>query len=267
MTDINSMIIYGGAGVGKTFVTAQVMPDALWLVTRKSNLGGYNTWVRQNPKEAAARNLKLIEKAVVPIPRMVADADGNMLRADVREIIRGMVQEYVKKAMAGDTKVRGIVFDELSIIAKWVFDAIKEEERNGFEVINQIKEWVAELCEISAVTELPMAFLCHAKDPAFHDKGPKEGSLKYKGGPAMPVGTMIAEVCALPDAVLHMDVESGGLKGSRRVIRTEAHPHWERKCRVWGTPPVMEPDLRPLLAQAGWNFPGYTAELPQAAAK
>ena len=254
MADINSFIIYGHTGTGKTFMTAQVMSDALWLVTRKSNLGAYDSWLRQNPEEAAALGLKPI-KAVVPIPRLMASESGELVPTDVRGLIKEMVTEYVRKAMKGETKVRGIVFDELSVIAKWVYDSIKSQERNGFEVISQIKQWVGELCEISTVTELPMAFVCHSKDPAYWEDGPKRGMLKYKGGPAMPVGTMIAEVCALPDAVLQADVEPQGVDEVRRVVRTQTHPMWERKCRVWGTEPTIEPDLRPLLTKAGWNFP------------
>lgn len=254
MTDINSFIVYGHTGVGKTFVTAQVMSNALWLVTRKSNLGGYHTWLRANPEEAAARGLKPIE-SVVQIPRLMPNENGELQPTDVRELIKQIVTEYVRKAIKGETKVHGIVFDELSVIASWVYDGIKAKERNGFAVISAIKSWMSELCEISAVTNLPMAFVCHSKDPAYWEEGSKRGTLKYKGGPAMPVGTMIAQVCALPDAVLQVDVEPSGLDTVRRVIRTEAHPHWERKVRVWGVDPVIEPDLRPLLTKAGWNFP------------
>jgi hypothetical protein len=251
------------------------MPDALWVVTRESNLGGYNTWVRgEGAAEAASLGLRQImsrkecEKrgvdpntcntAVVQVPRMLPQTDnkGNVSiqKTDVREFIRTIVGEYVVKAQKGETKARGIVFDELSILAKWVYDMIKERERNGFEVIAQIKEWVGEMCEISTMSGLPMAFLCHSKDTTFWEDGPKKGKVKYKGGPAMPVGTMIADVCALPDAVLQVDLEETGMDSSTRVIRTEAHPRWERKCRVWGVEPTIEPDLRPLLTKAGWNF-------------
>lgn len=254
MADINSMIIYGHTGVGKTYITAQVMSDALWIVTRKSNLGGYHTWLRNNPEDAAKLGLKPIE-SVVQVPRMLPNEVGALQPTDVRALIKELVTAYVKKAMTGETKVRGIVFDELSVLSKWVYDGIKKTERNGFEVIAKIKEWVGELCEISAVTELPMAFICHSKDPAFWEEGQKRGQIKYKGGPAMPVGTMIAEVCALPDAVLQVDVVQDGMDSVRRVIRTQAHPQWERKCRVWGVAPEIEPDLRPLLTEAGWTFP------------
>lgn len=253
-TDINSFIVYGHTGVGKTFLTAQVMHDALWLVTRKSNVGGYNTWLRKNPEEAAKLGMGPI-KSIVQIPKMMPAEDGSgLVPTDVRALISEIVTEYVNKAIKGETKVRGLVFDELSILAKWVYDDIRKKERNGFAAIGQIKEWMSELCEISAVTGLPMAFICHSKDPAYWEDGAKKGKLKYKGGPAMPIGTMIAEVCALPDAVLQVDVEQEGFDGTKRVIKTEAHPYWERKCRVWGIDPVIEPDLRPLLTEAGWTF-------------
>lgn len=252
MAKINSMIVYGPAGVGKTTLVARVMSDALWVVTRESNLGGYHTWLEQNSEEAAALNLNPI-RAIYEVNRMTATPEGDLVAADVRGTIDAIVREYVGKAVRGETKVRGIVFDELSVLAKWVFDAMKEGERDGFKPISYIKQWVGELCEIASVTRLPMAFICHTKEPAFHEEGNKKGQIKYRGGPAMPVGTMIAEVCALPDAVFKMDVEQAGMDKTKLVIRTAAHPHWERKCRVWGTPPIMEPDLRPVLTSAGWT--------------
>lgn len=258
MADINSFIIYGHTGVGKTFVTAQIMSDALWLVTRKSNLGGYNTWLKAEPEEAKRLGLQPI-RSVIQVPRMAADPEtGELVMNDVRQFIKEVVSSYIMKVQKGEARSRGIVFDELSVLARWAFEAIKLEEKNGFEVIAQIKNWVAELCEISAVTELPMAFICHTKDPAYHEEGLKKGTLKYKGGPAMPVGTMIAEVCALPDAVLQVDVERSGVNAVKRVIRTEASPTMERKCRVWGVDPVIEPDLRPLMTKAGWSFEANT---------
>lgn len=255
MADINSLIVYGHTGVGKTTLVANIMSNALWVVTRKSNLGGYHTYIRQNPEEAAAQGLTPITK-IIQVPRMLPnEKTGQLEKTDVRQFIKELVGEYVKAVQSGAAQgMHGIVFDELSVLSKWVYDYIKANERNGYEVIAQIKEWVGELCEISAATDLPMAFICHTKDPAYHEDGPKKGSIKYRGGPAMPVGTMVAEVCALPDAVLQVDLEREGVDGVKRVIRTEPTPSWERKCRVWGTPATMEPDLRPLLTKAGWNF-------------
>lgn len=255
MADINSFIVYGHTGTGKTFLTAQVMSNALWVVTRKSNLGAYHSWIREHPNDAVALGLKPIE-SVVQMPRLMPNREtGELEPTDIRGLINDLVKEYVKKAVNGDTKVRGIVFDELSVIATWVHDAIAANERNGYDVIKKIKSWVRDLCEISTATELPMAFICHTKDPAYWEDGTRKGQLKYKGGPAMPIGTMIADLCSLPDAVLQVEVEHAGMDSVRRVIRTEAHPQWQRKCRVWGVAPTIEPDLRPLLTKAGWTFP------------
>ncbi len=109
------------------------------------------------------------------------------------------------------------------------------------------------MCEIPVATDKPMCLICHAQDPKFDEGATKP---KYKGGPAMPIGTVVAEVCALPDAVLQLEVQQVDPLSDdiKRVFKTEAHPEWERKCRLWGTASEIEPDLRNLLQQAGWEL-------------
>lgn len=270
MADINSFIVYGHPKSGKTTMTAHVMNNAVWVVTRKENLGGFNSWLRQNPDEAAKHKLRYImpredaEKAgldlaevntsVVQVPRMLATPEGKLVRNDVPAFIKNIAESYVAKVSAGQAKTRGIVFDELSVLARWAYEHIKENERNGFEVIARIKDWVGYLCELSAVTHLPMAFICHEKDPSYHEDGPKQGKIKYKGGPAMPVGTLIGEVCSLPDAIFQLVVRQQGVSDTKRVLLTSPHPDYERGVRVWGLEPEMEPDLRVPLSLAGWTF-------------
>jgi hypothetical protein len=250
---INSFILYGQPGIGKTFTTAQVMSDALWIVTRKSNLGGYNSWLEQNPEEAEKLDLKPI-KAVIEVPRMIVDkATGAMLLNDVETVIRTYVQEYIRKVVNNETKVNGIVFDELSIFCDWVYARMAEKTK-GFASWSKIAEWVAEMCDIATATGQHMAFLCHTKDPSTHEEGPLKGHVKYRGGPSMPSGKTVGAVCASVDAVLHLDLETTATGEKRRIIRTDVDSLWERKCRVNGTPAVIGPDLRPLLSKAGWNF-------------
>ena len=256
---INSFILYGAPGMGKTFATAQVMSDALWIVTRKSNLGGYHSWLDQHPEEAEELGLKRI-RAVVEVPRVTVDKEtGAMIPNDVEGTIRHYVQEYTRKVLSGETKVNGIVIDELSIFCEWVYARIAAKTK-GFASWTEIAHWVSEMCDIATVTGQHMAFLCHTKDPANYDDGPLRGQIKYRGGPAMPSGKMISAVCAATDAVLHLDLETSATGEKRRIIRTDVDTHWERKCRVHGTPAIMESDLRPLLSKAGWTFNQQTKE-------
>lgn len=250
---INSFILYGQPGIGKTFTAAQVMSDALWIVTRKSNLGGYHSWLDQNPEEAEKHGLKRV-KAVIEVPRVIVDkTTGAMIPNDVEGVIRSYVQEYTRKVLNGETKVNGIVIDELSIFCDWVYARIAAKTK-GFASWSEIAAWVAEMCDIATVTGQHMAFLCHTKDPTNHEDGPIKGQIKYRGGPAMPSGKMVGAVCASTDAVLHLDLETTATGEKRRIIRTDVDSYWERKCRVNGMPAIMEPDLRPLLSKAGWTF-------------
>lgn len=251
--DINSLIVYGHPGYAKSFTVAKAMSDALWLVTRKSNVSFYNSWLRANPEEARQLGCQPIDRSIISVAKLVAGSEGDITRADVRGTVDDLVKGYVAKANRGETKVRGIVIDELSVMAKWTFEALKDTEKNGFEVISKIKDWVGGLCEISELTGLPLAFICHQKDPSYWEDGPKKGNLKYKGGPAMPVGSMIGDVCALPDAVFQMDMQGSG-RSQKLVLKCGPDRLWERKCRVWGVEPEMEPDLHPVLMQGGWDF-------------
>lgn len=255
--ELNSLLIYGASGTGKTTTVAMAMPRALWVVTRKSNLSGYHSFIRQHPELAQEMNLEPVpQERIIQVPYKEIDpANGRMRDVDVRSYIDNIVASYCLNTTSGKLKVDGIVFDEFSVFAKRVYGQMRAVESNGFKVIDDIKRWTQELCEIPVVVDKPMAMICHAQDPKFEDGSAKP---KYKGGPAMPIGTMIAEVCALPDAVLHQEVVMADMLSDdvKRVFKTQAHPHWERKCRLWGVEPEIEADLRKLLQQAGWDLAG-----------
>lgn len=259
--DVNSLILYGGPGNGKTFMASQAATQngkpPIWVVTRKTNLGGFNTWVDQNPEEAKRRGLTRVpDTHIIPVKKMTADKDGNLVRANTMATIEMIVRKYVQKVMTGNLDASGIVFDELSVFAKWAYEELSENEKNGFEVIKRIKQWVGDLCEISEATELPMVFICHAKDPKFHEDGPQRGKIQYQGGPAMPIGSMVAEVCALPDAVLHLETIQKPTGELVRILKTQNSPQWLRKIRIAGVPAEVEnPDIRQILAKAGWQYP------------
>jgi len=268
--DVNSLILYGGPGTGKTFMAAQAATRAgkppVWVVTRKTNLGGFNTWVDQNPQEAKRRGLARVPDAnIIPIKKMTTDKEGNLVRANTMATIESVVRKYVQKVVKGEIDASGIVFDELSVFAKWAHEEIFANEKNGFEAIKQIKNWVGDLCEISEATDLPMIFICHAKDPKFHEDGPLRGRVLYQGGPAMPFGSMVAEVCALPDAVLHLESVQKPTGELVRVLKTHNSPQWLRKIRIAGVPAEVEdPDIRQILAKAGWEYPELNQNQAQA---
>lgn len=227
------------------------MPNALWVVTRRTNLDGYHSWLERCPEEAKAMGLAPIpNNRILQVPFKTAAADGSLIAADTKEFIDTVVKSYTRRVLAGDLQVDGIVFDEFSVLATRVYQDMSRKNRNGFDCIRQFKDWVAELCEVPVVVEKPMIQLCHVKDPVYDED---TGKLKYKGGPAMPIGTIVGDVCALPDAVLQLQMVEDVTGAVKRVMKTDAHPLWERKCRLWGVPPEMDPDLRKLLADyAGW---------------
>lgn len=254
---LNSIIVYGHAGYGKTSSVAMSVPNALWVVTRTRNLDGYRDFLMQEPEKATEMGLSPVN-SVIEVPHKTIDPNtGALLAVDTKAFLDSVLQSYCRKVVSGEADFDGIVFDEFSVFANRVYNEMKERTSDGFKVIAQFKQWIADILEIGPITDRPMVLICHAKDPAYYDKGPKTGQVKYKGGPAMPIGTVIAEVCAMPDAVLQMDVTQPDITNQdevKRVFKTQAHPLWERKCRLWGVDPVIDADLRSLLNQAGWQF-------------
>lgn len=252
---LNSFVVYGHAGTGKTTMVARALPRAIWAVTRKTNLDGHHDWIEKNAATATAESIQLVpDKHILQIPFKQWNAERGVIEdVSTKDYIDRVVRSYISNTLSGKlAEVEGFVIDEFSVLMNRVYQELSLRERNGFEVIKQFKRWVSELCEIPMITGKPMALICHAQDPRFDEDGMK---LRYKGGPAMPIGTMVAEICALPDAVLQLEMRTDPLNpsaGTKRVLKTEAHPEWERKIRLWGVAPEIEPDLRSLLKQAGW---------------
>lgn len=251
---INSIVAYGHSGAGKTTSVAQVMHDALWVVTRKSNLNSYHTWLTKEPEKAAEYGcLPVPKKNILEVKAKEIDPKtGELVPVSQKELLDSIRRSYCLKVVSGEAPWKGIVFDEFSEFVERVYREIDESNRSGFEAIKQIKGWVSDICEIPSVTDLPMALICHASDPKYHEDGPKAGSLKYKGGPAMPVGTIIEPLCAKADAVLRLEVEKSLGGEVKRSYATTIDPDWEGKCRLWGVDQNIALDLRTLLSQAGW---------------
>lgn len=249
--DINSIIVYGSNGTGKTTMVAKAMPKALWIVTRKGNLTAYHDWIKKHPEQAAEMGCEPVsDDRIIQVPSKQINPDsGELDDVDTQAFIDDLMRKYCL-AVANGKDIQGVVFDEFSVFVRRVFDRISAAHRNGFEAIKLIKKWVSDICEIPVATDRPMCLICHGQDPKYDDD---TGKLKYPGGPAMPIGTMVAEICALPDAVLQMAVKANPMGNQvTRVLRTEAHPEHIRKIRLWGIEPEIEPDLRKLLQQGGW---------------
>lgn len=229
------------------------MHKALWVVTRKTNLSAYHKWLELCPDDAAAMGCEPVpDKHIIEVPsKQINPESGTLDDVSTKDFIDRLVQSYCLGVVQGKMTVDGIVFDEFNVFVKRVYEELSTANTNAYRAIALIKKWVGDMCEIPLATDKPMCMVCHAVDPKYDEDTNK---LKYPGGPAMPIGTMIAELCSLPDAVLQLDVVETGLSGDvKHVLRTQTHPEWIRKCRLWGVDPEIEPDLLKLLRQGGWE--------------
>lgn len=245
-TKINSVIIYGPTGVGKTITVAKAFPKALWIVTQPTNLSGYHSWLEKCPEEAAQLGLGPIpESHIVQVGDVCINPNTFEVSAvNTQAVISQHVRNYCLSVAKGEDKFDGIVFDEFSVFVHRVYHALQKKSSNTFKAIDDIKSWVREICALSSIANRRVCFVCHAQNPKYDESG----KLQYMGGPAMPIGTMVAEVCALPDAVLQMESKTDPIGNVSRVFRTQVHPEWIRKIRRWGIPVEVEADLRKLLA-------------------
>ena len=254
---VNSIVVYAPSGAGKTHLVAQAMPNALWILTNKTNLMGYDTYIQNNPEEAAALGMKPVNARLTLQPKQIGD-DGTILDVDIRDQIDGLMREFAKKVKEGTAKVQGVVFDEFNIIAEWVHNFIKNHgSKHAFDASDQLRTWFESMTTLSMVTGQPFCFICHKSDPTFHEEkdSPMYGQVKYKGGPTMPQGKMIEKIAGLPDLVVELGLKAKSYDQTPiRRLYTGASPFLVRKCRVNGTPNETEPDLRPILAASGWTF-------------
>lgn len=254
---ILTLVPYGPNGSGKTTSVAQAVPNSLWVVTNKNNLSGYDSWLAKHPEDAASMNLGPIPDTHLfeLVDRKIDTTTGEMITQPTKATLDSVIRSYCLRVAKDEAPWDGLVLDEFSVFAQRVYDELRNEIRNGFEVISVFKQWITNIMSIPTVTRRPLVLVCHANDPKYHeDDGPKKGKLKYKGGPAMPVGTAIAIVCAMADAVLRLEITEDYDGSIKRGFKTDAHPTWESKIRLWGIDPQITLDLRSVLQEAGWEY-------------
>ena len=247
------VVLYGQPGSGKTTQAAMAFPDCFFVLSSPTALRPLASRIAADPE----CGLRMPKFMVIPefTPGTVNDPHDNY------GAISTLVSNFVKAVYAKRCPYRGLVFDEWSAFNSRIDRDVRRNPKfitskgtvDGWAVTRELRSFHRWLCAIPRGTGLPVVLICHPRPPIFDDdeKSPTRGQLKYRGGPALTPGTLIEQVCADADVVLHLAI-TAGLDGAVRNYRTEVDPIWERKFRDFRVKPEEPIGLRELLERADY---------------
>lgn len=270
-----SVVLYGPPGVGKSFEMARAFPGVLYVQSSPSILHAYAHY-------ASIKGGLTVPDRVTLDERTVAQHFGGSLVAAVLTV----VEKYIQACDAGTSPYEGIVFDEWNVLCERMFAELKTDPwgkfkgRSGainiFAVMDAFKGIHRSVLSLARRTRKTVGFVAHYQGPKMDDdeNSPTKGSIKWPGGPKMPMGLsdQVVELCADADVVLQLvvkDASSGMLSldasapapvnnGAQRVFLTALDSKWFRKVRGFGVEREETLDvsqgkgLRELLARAGF---------------
>lgn len=269
-----SLVIYGPPGVGKSQEVGRAFQDALFITSSPTVLRGLETLKLARPDLVA----RLPD--TFTIPEYQLDEKGNMVQFDNLGAVEALLTRFGASVRAGKCEYSGLVFDEWSTFGDRIWKEMQADTQKRyrtstgrvdyFRVIDAFKALHRRLCQLPRVTGKMLTLICHWAEPKFDEEenSPTKGTLKYPGGPKMPIGTLITPVCAEADAVLQMVVGrpsaaavlEGNANGNavQRKFLTQPSETWYRKVRDFRAAPEEVLDiekghgLREILARLGY---------------
>ncbi len=206
-----SVVLYGAPGLGKTTEMARAFQGVLYVQSSPSILHAYADWVAKHPE------LKLT------IPKRIT-FDENHVRLNGGSWTNCLVtimREYLAGCDAGTSPYTGIVFDEWNVICENIFAELKSDPwgkfkgRNGnlniFAVFDAFKLIHRSALSLSRRSRKMAGFVAHYQLPKIDDDdaSPTKGSIKWRGGPKMPMGLsdQTVALCADADVVLQLEIK------------------------------------------------------------
>lgn len=275
LTHPAAIIVFGGPGVGKSTAVAGACQDALYLQAAPDVLRPYETWrLTLKPEEQARyKTLANLAKKTIEPSEVIAE---NKKRLSGRgpgscwEKLEQIIEVFENAARADKNPYAGIVFDEWSVLAARVVEDMRNSKLpqfmtpqgkvDVFKVIDGLKGFHRRVLELPMRCGKYVVLVCHAQDPKYYDQNDDKkalelrGTLKYRGGPMLPIGTLVDTVVAMSTFALHMVSEEsmsldGGGAGTRYFL-TDGTETWARKARDFRIPPKIkasDKSLRELL--------------------
>lgn len=277
-----SIVVYGAPGGGKSTEVARALQGVLYVQSSPTILRAYADWLQKNPQY----KLKMPDRVTLDETTVAKNFGGSVTTALVT-----VMEKYIAACDAGTCPYTGIVFDEWNVLCERMFAELKTDPwgkfkgRSGslniFAVFDAFKGIHRSVLSIARRTRRSVAFVAHYQSPKVDDdeNSPTRGSIKWPGGPKMPMGLsdQVVELCADADVVLQLvikDEKAGTValpigdaapvgpppSNAPRVFLTQLDPKWFRKVRGWGVEKEEPLDihagkgLKELLTRAGYQL-------------
>ena len=216
-----SVVVWGKAGLGKSYEMARAFPSVLYVQTSPDILRAAEDYHRRYPEQFPR------------VPGCVCHNDvGGRLTLDERTVLQyyggsyvravgTIITNFVNSADRGTLEFTGIVFDEWSTLCERIFAELKLDpwgkyrarkdpsQINIFAVMDAFKEFHRAVLAVPRRTRRMAGFVSHIQEPRYYDDVNDQhnyGKLKTPAGPKMPVGVgdQLMVLCADASMVLEM---------------------------------------------------------------
>ena len=243
------IVVYGPPKAGKSTDVALALNNCLFFTHDDQVLRPYVSYYRwlQANFPAKVKELQLRDPfkdwtegglAIKEFAQFAPNADGVRVRLNTYDAMRKWLEEKYCPAMKKQLwPFAGLVCDEWSTFLNRIFDDMgrkyyREEHRYGetqrkadhFTIAPKLKEFHTELAQIAQYTASPFTLISHERSPTYYtaedlkrDSSHDIGDLKYPGGPEVPHGKLINQICAAAGLVLRLRVEEVGASNTGGV--------------------------------------------------
>lgn len=262
--------------VHNSTAVAGACQDALYLQASPDVLRPYETWrLTLKPEEQAKyKTLANLDKKTIEPSDVIAANQKRLGKgpASCWKKLEQILDVFEAAAHAGKNPYGGIVLDEWSVLAARIMEDMKASDlpqfkaQGGkidvFKVIDGLKAFHRRVLELPMRCGRYVVLVCHAQEPKYYDQNDDKkalelrGQLKYRGGPMLPIGTLVDTVVAMSTFALHMvSEESMSLDGSdsgTRYFLTDGTDTWARKARDFRIGPKIkasDSSLRQILTE------------------
>jgi len=232
------LVVYGPPKAGKSTDVAIALNNCLFFTHDNQVLRPYASYYRWLQKEWPGKIEELGLRspfidwrqggmAIKEFPQFAPNEHGVRVRLNTFDAFRKWLEEKYCPAMKkGLWPFAGLVCDEWSTFLNRIFDDMgrkyyreslkyneKQRTPDHFTIAPKLKEFHTELAQIAQYTEVPLTLISHERVPAYYtaedlkrDSSHEVGELKYPGGPEVPHGKLINQICAAAGLVLRLRV-------------------------------------------------------------
>lgn len=242
-----SAVVFGQSKVGKSTAVARAFSDYLWITTNPNVFAPYVDWCARNPADVEKLRLNPEPKIGLALEEYdwsaPLDAEGRAKRNDVRKQVISFMQQWVGACRSGKAQSKGIVFDEFSTYASWVWPLFLQGAGGKaftFPAQDAMADHFRWLASVPHAAGRDMICVAHSALPTYESKdgAPNYGKLKHCGGPSFGFGRLTTLICQAFDVVVELAYkESFGGASSERIFLTQGNPEMYRGVRRFAVQP------------------------------